>query len=808
MTKNTNNLPAVANPVPSTDKQIIDAKMADIDTKLPPQPTPTTSFSTAPKPTTSNSKSLPAALGSTTDPHENDVLCGRGGSINNHIGNEKYRTLVTQKKRVYLTARFKREKRLIAASIVQAIRNMDPPGRFLARDSRTQVWYDIGDVKARDKTSQALREGAPEIRKEMENDRQRQIMSQGAGGSGAMGSGGSGQVVQNGGRTVRGASFDVAEEDEFEEYAEMGSPGGALNGYAREDMIPRSHSMNDVEMSFQHKGQQQQQLGFQPLRSSLKLKKVFGGGQSSGAGGVIPSPASAWSRTSPSIDAMKRPPSNGYRDQLRNGRSVHFDEEDLSSPMQPASGFLQYRKSNGAGPGGPGDSDGGMLHYAKSWDNNGASVQSSVKPPYPQMDRINQRFSPDAMIPSLATGYDSDTTAPQSSHTRARSFDERSASRRFYYDDSAVPGTHQPRISPHQMQRAKFHHRYQQQANAPSNLRVIPPPSNNAMSYKYPNNSAFDQRFASTPPPTDKHHMSPHPSPLSYRQRHHDMPPPAQRLRPVPSIPKRRMEDMPAPAPGAPTPSWEAEMLRLAQGDAVPAENSSMEGIMKSPSGGQGAVVMHGSGMKRESKDMAMVPVMNAGDQMMQDQLEIQLRKNDDPSNKQLVESRIENDDWSARLSCSALLHIPQDWAPSFFNRTNSFEHAEASLCGMELCSVGSLGGGSLCNVFIEDDPNKKQSTGGSGSVAKSDSKTDRVRQTSSWGSGRNSLASGRSLMSPFGSDIGSDTSLMSKSSDRLEPIPIGDSNNPAPIFSTAGFANDAPVDHDFVWSWDGKGTE
>lgn len=108
------------------------------------------------------------------EPHKNDVLCGRGGSINNHIGNENYRIFVNRKKKVYLTARFKREKRLIAASIVKEVRSLDPPGRFLAKDNRSGQWYDIGDLKARDKTSQALREGAPEIRKEMESDLKKQ----------------------------------------------------------------------------------------------------------------------------------------------------------------------------------------------------------------------------------------------------------------------------------------------------------------------------------------------------------------------------------------------------------------------------------------------------------------------------------------------------------------------------------------------------------------------------------------------------------------------------------------------------------
>lgn len=104
------------------------------------------------------------------EPLENDVLCGRGGSINSHGGNERFRLLVEKRKRVYLTARFKREKRLIASSIVTEIRDLNPPGRFLTRDSKSGQWQDIGDEKARDKTSQALRENAPTIRAEIETE--------------------------------------------------------------------------------------------------------------------------------------------------------------------------------------------------------------------------------------------------------------------------------------------------------------------------------------------------------------------------------------------------------------------------------------------------------------------------------------------------------------------------------------------------------------------------------------------------------------------------------------------------------------
>ncbi len=89
-------------------------------------------------------------------------MCGRGGGSNNHRGNESFRELVNEVKVSYVSCP-KREKPLIARRIVEAVRNQTPPGRFLSKDSEG-VWFDIGDGRAREKTSQALREGAPVIR--------------------------------------------------------------------------------------------------------------------------------------------------------------------------------------------------------------------------------------------------------------------------------------------------------------------------------------------------------------------------------------------------------------------------------------------------------------------------------------------------------------------------------------------------------------------------------------------------------------------------------------------------------------------
>jgi hypothetical protein len=92
----------------------------------------------------------------------NDVLCGRGGGTNVHPGNRRFRDLINGNRRAYIRAR-KNDKPAISRSIVRSIREMD--GRFLKKDVKTGDWFEIGDDFAREKTSQALRQRAPEMRK-------------------------------------------------------------------------------------------------------------------------------------------------------------------------------------------------------------------------------------------------------------------------------------------------------------------------------------------------------------------------------------------------------------------------------------------------------------------------------------------------------------------------------------------------------------------------------------------------------------------------------------------------------------------
>lgn len=87
-----------------------------------------------------------------------------GGQSNSHAGNAQWRMLVAANKELYVSLP-KKQKMLLAQSIVNAVRSQNPPGRFLQKDvNGNNLWYDVGDKRAQEKTSQALREGAPEIR--------------------------------------------------------------------------------------------------------------------------------------------------------------------------------------------------------------------------------------------------------------------------------------------------------------------------------------------------------------------------------------------------------------------------------------------------------------------------------------------------------------------------------------------------------------------------------------------------------------------------------------------------------------------
>jgi len=104
------------------------------------------------------------------NPVRHDVLLGRGGGTNNHIGNIDFRKVVNSHKIKYLACS-KVDKPKVAREVVKLWRQMDPPGRFLAKQESTKgptgeeknLWHEVGDKKAREKASQCLRERTPDV---------------------------------------------------------------------------------------------------------------------------------------------------------------------------------------------------------------------------------------------------------------------------------------------------------------------------------------------------------------------------------------------------------------------------------------------------------------------------------------------------------------------------------------------------------------------------------------------------------------------------------------------------------------------
>lgn len=85
-----------------------------------------------------------------------DVLFGRGGLTNHHIGNLRYRDIIELHRRDYIHAS-KTEKPNVARRIVKAIRTGPNSGRFLRKDEHGK-WQVVDDREATWKASQALRE--------------------------------------------------------------------------------------------------------------------------------------------------------------------------------------------------------------------------------------------------------------------------------------------------------------------------------------------------------------------------------------------------------------------------------------------------------------------------------------------------------------------------------------------------------------------------------------------------------------------------------------------------------------------------
>lgn len=90
------------------------------------------------------------------EPGPNDRLFGRGGPINQHPGNVRYRQLIDDKRRKFKAAKTKDDQERVVREVISEWRALDSPGRFLKQDEHTKLWNDVGDEEAMEKIFQTF----------------------------------------------------------------------------------------------------------------------------------------------------------------------------------------------------------------------------------------------------------------------------------------------------------------------------------------------------------------------------------------------------------------------------------------------------------------------------------------------------------------------------------------------------------------------------------------------------------------------------------------------------------------------------
>lgn len=84
-----------------------------------------------------------------------DVVCSRGKAAFNHIGNRRFRFMISNHVEKYNKCKSKVDKSLVVIEIVDMIRELSPNGGFC---KKTHTYVDVGDNLAREKVGHALRE--------------------------------------------------------------------------------------------------------------------------------------------------------------------------------------------------------------------------------------------------------------------------------------------------------------------------------------------------------------------------------------------------------------------------------------------------------------------------------------------------------------------------------------------------------------------------------------------------------------------------------------------------------------------------
>ncbi|CAB9515421.1 Nitrilase family, member 2 [Seminavis robusta] len=91
-----------------------------------------------------------------TDIEPTDVLCGRGKTSFNHVGNRRFRDLIAASTDKYNSAKSRLEKSMVVHAIVEQVKKVK--GRFLKQDRYTGRWYELDERQAKEKVGHAIRD--------------------------------------------------------------------------------------------------------------------------------------------------------------------------------------------------------------------------------------------------------------------------------------------------------------------------------------------------------------------------------------------------------------------------------------------------------------------------------------------------------------------------------------------------------------------------------------------------------------------------------------------------------------------------
>lgn len=89
------------------------------------------------------------------EPSDYDVICGKGKTCFEHVGNHRFRVTVNMQLDKYSAAATKLAKSSIVTEIIDTVRRH---GQFVKYDTKSGRWFEVGNHLAREKVGQTIRD--------------------------------------------------------------------------------------------------------------------------------------------------------------------------------------------------------------------------------------------------------------------------------------------------------------------------------------------------------------------------------------------------------------------------------------------------------------------------------------------------------------------------------------------------------------------------------------------------------------------------------------------------------------------------